>query len=56
VQNNVVQKFGLKSENNVHHIDKNCIFSENHHFRGADPISIGARKIKENIKRNAREN
>ena len=33
-------------ENNEHYIDKNCIFSKNHHSHEADPISIGARKIK----------
>lgn len=43
-------------ENNEHYIDKNFIFSENHHSHGADPISVGARKIKENIKKCAREN
>ncbi|CAI6345825.1 unnamed protein product [Macrosiphum euphorbiae] len=55
-----VKKCGAKiqtfCENNVHYIDKNCIFSENYHLHGADPISVGARKIKETIKKNAREN
>jgi len=38
-------------ENNVHYIEKNCIFSENDHLHGADPISVGAKQIKETIKK-----
>jgi len=47
----VVQKFGLFVKTMYIILFKNCIFSENDHLHGADPISVGARKIKETIKK-----